>query len=205
MKLFAKTTAFVCSFLIAASATSIISACAAGNSKQATSSSQTDSSKSETSKLGKVTAINGSEITLALGELTAKQKTSSGEEADTSKKKSSDRSKKKTSDSATSKKNDSADTETDAGSTNKKHKKNRDSSGLFTESGTTVTVKVTDSVSIVKNGTTASVSDIAEGDIVKLEYDDNDNVVKIKISKGHKKTSGTRSRNGKTADSTTEV
>ena len=58
---------------------------------------------------------------------------------------------------------------------------------------------VTDNITIEKKGETAAVSDISEGDIVKLTYSDSGELTGVKL-KGHKHS---RSTDG-TSDSTTK-
>ena len=176
MKLFSRTTACICAVIMAASAVSVIGASAAQLSTTAPSAVQSEDSKvkkevtDENVKFGKVTAINGSEITVSLGELAAR---SDGEKKV-----------KPSGDVLTEKKQKTSDS-TDSTKEKKGGRKHRPDGG-FTENGTTLTVTVTDSVIVTKRGQEAAVTDIKEGDIIRLVYDDNGELTGIKLGRGHK-------------------
>ncbi len=187
MKLFSRTTACICAVIMAASAVSVIGASAAQLSTTAPSAVQSEDSKvkkevtDENVKFGKVTAINGSEITVSLGELAARsdgeKKVKPSGDVLTEKK-------QKTSASTDSK--SSADSgSTDSTQAKKGGRKHRPDGG-FTENGTTLTVTFTDSVTVTKRGQEAAVTDIKEGDIIRLVYDDNGELTGIKLGRGHK-------------------
>lgn len=195
MKLFSKTTACICAVIIATSAATVISVNAAKITAPSTSSAQTESSKTklaeENIKYGKVTAVDGNKITVALGEFAAKTKTtdnSTSSEKAAKKKKSSDSTEAQSGDSSSAEK-----------TVTKKHRHKGKHSGSFTENGTSLTVTVTNNITIEKKGETAAVSDISEGDIVKLTYSDSGELTGVKL-KGHKHS---RSTDG-TSDSTTK-
>ena len=186
MKLFSKSAACICALTIAASAMTSLSVSAEQSGETAAAVTQ-ESSKAENTnvKYGKVTAVNGSNLTVALGEFTKKEKNAD---------ESAVREKEKLSDDTASA--DEQQTE----KTGRKHKGRKgksDHHGSFTENGTSVTVTVTDTLSISKKGEEASVSDISEGDTLKLVYNENGKLESVKLIKGHK-------HGSKKTDSSTE-
>jgi mannitol-specific phosphotransferase system IIBC component len=135
-----------------------------------------ENSKSENTdvKFGKVTAVNGSEITVALGDFTKTEKSSETSDV---------KEKKKQSDETSS----TDEQQTESSKTKVKgHKGKGGHRGSFTEDGTTVTVTVTDNITVSRKGAEASVSDISEGDIIKLGYNENAELESVKLMKGHK-------------------
>lgn len=182
MKKSLKATACICAGIMSLSAISV--AASADNTPTGTAAvtaqAETKAPKAKNVKLGKVTAVNGSEITLALGEYAKKQKT---DDTDTAKEKAAVKPEKKTADS----------TESNSGSTGKKaagkrggKQKNKGSrSGEFTENGSTLTVTLAENNTLGKNGKTVSAADIKVGDIITLEYDESGELVGIKTAKAH--------------------
>ena len=195
-----KAAACICAVIMAVSGAAALSAYADDTSSSGAASSAAAAESSEktavtNAKYGKVTAVNGSELTVSLGEFTKKEKTSSDsgttDESAVKSKKRTDSS--SGTDSGTSAKKKTSDSSTDTDSTSsgtaesgKKRKGKGGHKGSFTENGTTLTVKLTDSVTIEKKGQAAEVSDISEGDMIKIVYDDSGNLTEIKLIKGHK-------------------
>ena len=62
---------------------------------------------------------------------------------------------------------------------------------------------LTDDVTVTKKGEAAEVSDISEGDIVKLKYDENGELTSVKVSSGHKQ--GRKAGKTSEADSTSDA
>ena len=148
----------------------------AEQSKESAAAVTQENSKSENTdvKFGKVTAVNGSEITVALGDFTKTEKSSEASDV---------KEKKKQSDETSS----TDEQQTESSNTHiKGHKGKGVHRGSFTEDGTTVTVTVTDNITVSRKGAEASVSDISEGDIIKLGYNENAELESVKLMKGHK-------------------
>lgn len=162
-----------------------------------------ENSKSENTdvKFGKVTAVNGSEITVALGDFTKTEKYSETSDVKEKKKQS-----KKQSDETSS----TDEQQTESSKTKVKgHKGKGGHRGSFTEDGTTVTVTVTDNITVSRKGAEASVSDISEGDIIKLGYNENAELESVKLMKGYKHSGSgaegsSRSRSAKKAGKSSE-
>ncbi len=252
MKRSVKAAACICALIMAATSVSAITAYA-DDSAQASVTAQADTKKPKAGnvKIGKVTAVNGSEITVALGGYTKPEK-SAGTSGDTTaadntatgkKEKSGRKQKVKSADStegttdttaadstATGKKvrsgrkqkvmsddstaaaaDETADSASETARTKPEGKRGgrhkNSKSGEFTENGSTLTITLTDSVSLRKGGEDVTAADISVGDILTLRYDDNGELVGIKAA-GEKtakskpvsgtKTKGTR-RNKDTA------
>ena len=151
----------------------------------------TQKPKAKNIKVGKVTAVNGSEITLALGEFAKPEKPSdnaaAGDGTTTGKKERNENKQKvKPSDSAAGTTEVAADNASDTAKTKPegkrggKHKGGK--KGEFTENGSTLTITITDSVSLKKGSKTVTAADIAVGDILELRYNDSDELVGIKVS-----------------------
>ena len=66
-----------------------------------------------------------------------------------------------------------------------KHGKKGGRKGEFTENGSTLTVTITDGITLKKSGKAVTTADIAVGDILTLEYNDSDELVGVKV-KGEK-------------------
>ena len=73
---------------------------------------------------------------------------------------------------------------------------------------------VTDNITVSRKGAEASVSDISEGDIIKLGYNENAELESVKLMKGHKHSrsgaeGSSRSRSakktGKSSEQSTEA
>ena len=178
-----KAAACICAVIMAVSGAAALSAYADDTSSSGAASSAAAAESSEktavtNAKYGKVTAVNGSELTVSLGEFTKKEKTSSDSGTTDE---SAVKSKKRTDSSSGTDSTSSGTAES-----GKKRKGKGGHKGSFTENGTTLTVKLTDSVTIEKKGQAAEVSDISEGDMIKLVYDDSGNLTEIKLIKGHK-------------------
>lgn len=182
MKLFSKPVACICALVMAASTMTAVSV-SAEESSGSTAAVTQESSKADNTKYGKVTAVNGSEITVALGEFSKKEKSADGSAV---------KEKKKTSDDTASADEQQAEKSKKCG---KGHKGKGGRHGSFTENGTTVTETVSDSVTVSKKGEEASVSDISEGNMVKLGYNESGVLESVKLMKGHK-------HGSKTADGT---
>ena len=148
MRLFSKTTACLCALIIAASAVTVISVSAAQSTAPSASAAQTESGNTEKTsdnvKLGKVTAVDGNKIIVALGEFASKTKTAENGTAD---RKSEAKTKKKTSGSAEAQNGSSSaeDSENAAEKSGRKHSHKGRRRGEFSENGTTLTVTVTTS------------------------------------------------------------
>ena len=191
MKNIIRSVAFICAIAMSVSSMSAVSVSAADNTEQSTSSSKEETGKKQTRnvKLGKVTAVSGNKITVALGKTgkgTPPVKPS-GNGADPN-------------GNTTPPEKPSGNGADPNGNTTPPVKPSGDkqgkkSSAAFTESGKTITVTVSDSISVTKNGKAASVSDISEGDIIMLMYDDSNDLTAIEImdmnGKGMGKPGGT--------------
>ena len=175
MRSFSKPAACICALVMAASTMTAVSV-SAEQSKGSAAAVTQENSKSENTdvKFGKVTAVNGSEITVALGDFTKTEKSSEASDV---------KEKKNQSDETSS----TDEQQTESSNTHiKGHKGKGGHRGSFTEDGTTVTVTVTDNITVSKKGAEASVSDISEGDIIKLGYNENAELESVKLMKGHK-------------------
>lgn len=205
-----KTAAILCALIMAATSVSAVTAYA-DDTAQPSVTAQADTQKpnAKNVKVGKVTAVNGSEITLALGEYAKPEKpaqtadnAAANDSTTTEKKEKPEKKQKvKPSDSTANTTDATADSASNTAKTKPegkrggKHKGGKQ--GEFTENGKTLTVTLTDSISLKKGGKTVTTADIAVGDILELKYNDSDELVGIKIS-GEKKTAD------KAADSTRE-
>ena len=221
MKRSVKTAACICALIMAATSVSAVTAYADDAAQTTvTAQAETQKPKAKNIKIGKVTAVNGSEITVALGEYAKPEKpagttdnAASGDSTTAVKKEKSEKKQKvKASDSTASTTDATSDTaktkpEGKRGGKNKGGKK-----GEFTENGTTLTITLTDSVSLKKGGKTVTAADISVGDVLTLRYNDSDELVGIKVS-GEKtekskpesgtKTKGTRKSKKADTDQTT--
>lgn len=187
-----KTAAILCALIMAATSVSAVTAYADDTAQPAvTAQADTQKPKAKNIKVGKVTAVNGSEITLALGEFAKPEKPADNEAASdgtmTEKKEKPEKKQKvKSSDSAASTTDAAADSASDTAKTKPegkrggKHKGGKH--GEFAENGSTLTITLTDSVSLKKGGKAVTAADIAVGDILTLEYNDNSELVKIKVT-----------------------
>ncbi len=222
MKTSMKLTACLCAVLMSMSAVTAVCAAdtAAAEQPAVTADADSKAPKAKNVKVGKVTAVNGSEITVSLGEFAAKQTDASAEKkekpaktkssssdtasaesgTETSKKqKPAGKSKVKSSDStAAASEAAASENSTDtakqkpAGKKGGKHKGGM--RGEFTESGSTLTITVTDSIKLKNKGQTVSVSDISVGDLLILDYSDSGELTGINVTKAQ--TEKTKPENG---------
>ena len=192
-----KAAACLCAAVLSLSALSAVSFAdeTAAEKPAVTAEAEKKAPKARNVKYGKVTAVNGSDITVALGEYAAKQtdtdKTEKADKTDDTaakKEKPASKPEKKTSDSTTTEAADNTSDKT-TDSTGKKasgkHGKKRGRKGEFTENGSTLTVTITDGITLKKSGKAVTTADIAVGDILTLEYNDSDELVGVKV-KGEK-------------------
>jgi len=208
MKRSVRSAAILCALIMAATSVSAVTAYADDTAQASvTAQAETQKPKAKNIKVGKVTAVNGSEITVALGEFAKPEKpagtadsTASGDSTTTAKKEKPEKKQKvKTSDSTASTAEASSDSTSDTAKTKPegkrggKHKGGKQ--GEFTANGSTLTITLTESVSLKKGGKTVTSADIAVGDILTLRYNDSDELVGIKVS-------GEKTEKNKTADST---
>ena len=208
MKRSVKTAAILCALIMAATSVSAVTAYADDTTQPAvTAQADTQKPKAKNIKVGKVTAVNGSEITLALGEFAKPEKpaqtadNAAASDGTTTEKKQKPEKKQKVkpADSAASSTEATADSASDTAKTKPegkrggKHKGGK--KGEFTENGKTLTVTLTESVSLKKGGKTVTAADIAVGDILELKYNDSDELVGIKVS-------GEKNEKSKPANST---
>ena len=189
-----KTAAILCALIMAATSVSAVTAYADDTAQPAvTAQADTQKPKAKNIKVGKVTAVNGSEITLALGEFAKPEKpaqTADNAEASdgttTEKKEKPEKKQKvKPSDSTANTTDATADSASDTAKTKPEGKRGKHKGGKqgeFTENGKTLTVTLTDSISLKKGGKTVTAADIAVGDILELKYNDSDELVGIKVS-----------------------
>ena len=190
-----KTAAILCALIMAATSVSAVTAYADDTAQPAvTAQADTQKPKTKNIKVGKVTAVNGNEITLALGEFAKLEKpaqtadnAAASDGATTEKKEKPEKKQKvKSSDSTASTTDAAADSASDTAKTKPegkrggKHKGGKH--GEFAENGSTLTITLTDSVSLKKGGKAVTAADIAVGDILTLEYNDNSELVKIKVT-----------------------
>ena len=222
MKVFSKAMAFLCGLTMVASTVPIISVSAAEEVTQAETNDATsqaskkaekgqknaEKSAEKNVKIGKVTAVNGNVITLSLGEFTSQSSDTVDSGAATADGTRSKKQRKSADDVTADAENQTAQKRSFQKSTNENsddntgertHKRRGESgrSGTFTENGTTLDVTITDSVTIEKKGEAVAISDVSEGDLLKLVYDENDNLVKVKFTKNK----GGHGKGTKTADS----
>ena len=216
MKVSRKAAACICALMMATSSAAAFGVNAAESEDQAVSASQTAAAESGSVKIGKVTEADGSRLTVALGEFSGKKASAeasgSEESSDTAKKArrfgkdkaqmtdvQSDAETEEGSETAPAKKarkaksGEAADTDESAaaeekasGKAGRKHGGKGGHRGKFTENGTTEEVNITDDVAVTRKGESASASDIAVGDIVKLKYDENGSLTEVKVSGKHK-------------------
>ena len=208
MKVSKKAAACLCALMMATSSIAVFSVSAADTEGQAASETQTTTevTESENVKIGKVTEIDGSQLTVALGEFSGKKartKAAEGEEATEEARHSKMKARsaeeqadvqtdsetqpsenEKTAESESAEADGTQTAEKKAGGRKRRGKDGRH--GKFTENGTTETVTVSDDVTVTKKGETVSASDISVGDIVKLKYDENDDLAEVKVSAKHK-------------------
>jgi len=215
MKVSRKAAACICALMMATSSAAAFGVNAADSEGQAVSASQT-AEGSGSVKIGKVTEADGSRLTVALGEFSGKKASAeasdAGESSDTAKKArrfgkdkaqvtdaQSDAETEEGSESAPANKGrkaksgEAADTDESAaaeekasGKAGRKHGGKGGHRGKFTENGTTEEVNITDDVAVTRKGESASASDIAVGDIVKLKYDENGSLTEVKVSGKHR-------------------
>ena len=232
MKIFSKAMAFLCGLTLVASTVPIISVGAVEDVTQA----ETNDATSQTSKkaekgqksteksaeknvkIGKVMAVNGNVITVSLGEFTSQSSDSVDSDAATANGTRSKKQKRSAKDVTVGTENQTAQkrgfqksTNVDSGENTCEQPQKRGGksgrTGTFTENGTTLDVAITDSVTFEKKGEAIAVSDVTEGDLLKLVYDENGNLIKVKFIKnkgGHGK--GTKAADsqkitGQTAES----
>lgn len=229
MKVSKKAAACICALMMAASSVTAFTVSAADTETPAASAAQavTEKAASENVKVGRVTSVDGDRLTIALGEFSGKRsadKTSDGEESSDTAKKTGRTGKNKAQSTDTEdqentvtdkskksrkvKSGETAAAETD-GSDNsdenaekksgRKHGKGKHH-GKFTENGTTETVTLSDDVTVTKKGESAAASEISTGDIVKLKYDENEELTEVKVFSKHKHHAKTE-ENTETADS----
>ena len=189
-----KTAAILCALIMAATSVSAVTAYADNTAQPAvTAQADTQKPKAKNIKVGKVTAVNGSEITLALGEFakpekpaqTADNAAASDGTTTVKKEKPEKKQKLKPSDSTANTTDATADSASDTAKTKPESKRGKHKGGKqgeFTENGKTLTVTLTDSISLKKGGKTVTAADIAVGDILELKYNDSDELVGIKVS-----------------------
>ena len=195
-----KTAAILCALIMAATSVYAVTAYADDTAQPAvTAQAETQKPKAKNVKVGKVTAVNDSEITLALGEFAKPEKPSdsaaAGDNAAAEKKEKPEKKQRvKPSDSSDSTADETAESAKPSGKRGK-HKGGK--KGEFTENGSTLTITLTDGVSLKKGGKAVTAADIAVGDILTLKYNDSGELVGIKVS-GEKKTAD------KSADGTKE-
>ena len=190
MKRSLKATACLCAAIMSLSAMSLV--CGA-DTTEAEKPAVTAETEVKAVRLGKVTAVNGSEITVELGELAAKQ----GDAAEKSGSKDNTGKREKPSAKPERKTSDSTDTATDTAGKKPsvKHGKKGGKSGEFTGSGETLTVTLAENNTLGKKGKTVFASEISVGDILKLEYNDSGELVGVKTMKA--KTDNTKSETSK--------
>ena len=187
-----KTAACICALIMAATSVSAVPAYADSTSQtSAAAQADTQKQKAKNVKIGKVTAVNGSEITLALGEYSKPDKpadnTAAGDSTAAAKKEKPEKQQKaKPSDSAASGSDTSADSASgtakakSGGRRGGRHKGGK--SGEFTENGSTLTITLTDSISLKKSGKAVTAADISAGDILTLRYNGSGELVGINVS-----------------------
>ena len=218
MKASKKALAGICALVMAATSLTAFGVSAADESAQtAVTQSEQAQEKTVSTKAGKVTAVNGTTLTVAMGEFTAKQ-TDAQSGSDTSAAEKKQRTKKrsrstdeqtdtasKTAADQSSAENQQNDTQSADGQKASKRAAKRVGKGKhgaqFTENGTSQTIELTSDVTLKKHGKTITAADISEGDIIKLKYDQNNKLVEVKVSTKHKRRSSSEKNAAKQTDS----
>ncbi len=223
MKASKKALAGICALVMAATSLTAFGVSAADESAQtAVTQSEQAQEKTVSTKAGKVTAVNGTTLTVAMGEFTAKQTDaqsgsdtsaaakkqrtkkkhrSTDEQTDTASKSAADQS------SAEKQQNDTQQNDTQSADGQKASKRAAKRVGKgkhgaqFTENGTSQTIELTSDVTLKKHGKTITAADISEGDIIKLKYDQNNKLVEVKVSTKHKRRSSSEKNAAKQTDS----
>ena len=218
MKASKKALAGICALVMAATSLTAFGVSAADESAQtAVTQSEQAQEKTVSTKAGKVTAVNGTTLTVAMGEFTAKQ-TDAQSGSDTSAAAKKQRTKKRSR--STDEQTDTASkTAADQSSTEKQQNDTQSVDGQkaskraakrvgkgkhgaqFTENGTSQTIELTSDVTLKKHGKTITAADISEGDIIKLKYDQNNKLVEVKVSTKHKRRSSSEKNTAKQTDS----
>ena len=218
MKASKKALAGICALVMAATSLTAIGVSAADESAQtAVTQSQQAQEKTVSTKAGKVTAVNGTTLTVAMGEFTAKQTDAqSGSDTSAAAKKQRTKKKHRSTDEQTdtasksaadqsSAENQQNDTQSADGQKASKRAAKRSGKGKhgaqFTENGTSQTIELTSDVTLKKHGKTITAADISEGDILKLKYDQNNKLVEVKVSTKHKRRSSSEKNAAKQTDS----
>lgn len=218
MKASKKALAGICALVMAATSLTAFGVSAADESAQtAVTQSEQAQEKTASTKAGKVTAVNGTTLTVAMGEFTAKQTdTQSGSDTSDAAKKQRTKKKHRSTDEQTdtasksaadqsSAENQQNDTQSADGQKASKRAAKRVGKGKhgaqFTENGTTQTIELTSDVTLKKHGKTITAADISEGDIIKLKYDQNNKLVEVKVSTKHKRRSSSEKNAAKQTDS----
>ena len=192
MKRSAKIAVVFCALIMAATSVSAVTAYADDTTQTAvTAQADAQKPKAKNIKVGKVTAVNGSEITLALGDFEKPEKPADNEAAadgtTTEKKEKPEKKQKvKPSENSESTADATADNASNTAKTKPEGKRGSKQKGgkkgEFTENGTTLTITLTESVSLKKGGKAVTAADLAVGDILELKYNDSDELVGIKVS-----------------------
>ncbi|MCR5718149.1 MAG: hypothetical protein K6F80_03820 [Oscillospiraceae bacterium] len=173
MYTFSKTAACLCAVLMASAAMPVISAAAADTPAQPAASAQSETKqKSGNCKTGKVTAVNGDQITITVGSHSAK--------------------KHRTSDTADTAQADS--TQTAETTKSRKGSAKNGNSDTAAETAAPLTVTLGSGVTIEKDGETITAADISVGDVLRLKYDDNGTLVKVKVSQKSRRSETRKSR-----------
>ena len=218
MKASKKALAGICALVMAATSLTAFGVSAADESAQtAVTQSQQAQEKTVSTKAGKVTAVNGTTLTVAMGEFTAKQTDAqSGSDTSAAAKKQRTKKKHRSTDEQTdtasksaadqsSAENQQNDTQSADGQKASKRAAKRSGKGKhgaqFTENGTSQTIELTSDVTLKKHGKTITAADISEGDILKLKYDQNNKLVEVKVSTKHKRRSSSEKNAAKQTDS----
>lgn len=218
MKASKKALAGICALVMAATSLTAFGVSAADESAQtAVTQSEQAQEKTVSTKAGKVTAVNGTTLTVAMGEFTAKQTDAqSGSDTSAAAKKQRTKKKHRSTDEQTdtasksaadqsSAENQQNDTQSADGQKASKRAAKRVGKGKhgaqFTENGTSQTIELTSDVTLKKHGKTITAADISEGDILKLKYDQNNKLVEVKVSTKHKRRSSSEKNAAKQTDS----
>ena len=218
MKASKKALAGICALVMAATSLTAFGVSAADESAQtAVTQSEQAQEKTVSTKAGKVTAVNGTTLTVAMGEFTAKQTDAqSGSDTSTVAKKQRTKKRSRSTDEQTDTASKSAadqssaekqqnDTQSADGQKASKRAAKRVGKGKhgaqFTENGTSQTIELTSDVTLKKHGKTITAADISEGDIIKLKYDQNNKLVEVKVSTKHKRRSSSEKNAAKQTDS----
>lgn len=190
MKNIIRSVAFICAIAMSVSSMSAVSVSAADNTKQSTSSEKTGQEKKQerNMKLGKVTAVNGNKITVALGEMAAPENNGKGTPPEMPSGNENGAPPEMPSGNGAAPNGNGVPPEMPSGNGNGNppampsgNVPGKMPSADLAESGKTVTVTISEGVSVKKNGKTVSVSDIAEGDIIMLMYDDSNALTAVEI------------------------